>query len=77
MKYQQEFSPDGKSIAFTGEYDGGNNVYIMPSDGGTPDRITYNPGGCAINWLDSDGSKVIFRSYWQNVNGRDPESLFC
>ncbi|MDI9381312.1 MAG: hypothetical protein QM845_10605, partial [Verrucomicrobiota bacterium] len=34
------FSPDGKWIAFTGHYDGNTEVYVMPSEGGVPRRLT-------------------------------------
>src|SRR6266545_4088982 len=34
------FSPDGKQIAFTSQYDGNTEVYVMPADGGTPKRLT-------------------------------------
>ena len=36
-----KFSPDGKTIAFTGQYDGNTEVYIMPAEGGEPTRLTY------------------------------------
>ena len=36
-----KFSPDGKQIAFTGQYDGNTEVYAMPAEGGIPQRITY------------------------------------
>src|SRR5215208_1370878 len=35
-----KFSPDGKSIAFTGNYDGNSDVYVIPSAGGVPVRLT-------------------------------------
>jgi len=35
------FSPDGKNIAFTGQYDGNTEVYLMPAEGGIPKRVTY------------------------------------
>jgi len=35
------FSPDGKQIAFTAQYDGNTEVYLMPSEGGIPKRLTY------------------------------------
>src|SRR6266567_8665690 len=34
------FSPDGKQIAFTSQYDGNTEVYVMPAEGGVPKRIT-------------------------------------
>ena len=37
------FSPDGNTIAFTGEYDGNTDVFTMPATGGVPKRITYHP----------------------------------
>jgi tricorn protease len=37
------FSPDGEYIAFTGEYDGNREVYLIPSSGGIPKRLTYTP----------------------------------
>ncbi len=39
-----KFSPDGKWIAFTGQYDGNFNVYVMPSEGGQPKQLTYYQG---------------------------------
>src|SRR5450631_3633625 len=38
------FSPDGKWLAFTGQYDGNFNVYVMPSDGGQPKQLTFYQG---------------------------------
>src|SRR5207237_4084513 len=37
------FSPDGKLIAFSANYDGNIDVYVIPSSGGTPKRLTYHP----------------------------------
>src|SRR5262245_50642040 len=36
------FSPDGKNIAFTGSYDGNEDVYVVPATGGSPKRLTYH-----------------------------------
>src|ERR1700691_112638 len=38
-----KFSPDGRFIAFTGQYGGDEQVYVIPSDGGTPRKPTYYP----------------------------------
>src|SRR5690348_3183749 len=37
------FSPDGSQIAFTGEYDGNVDVFVIPAAGGVPKRLTYHP----------------------------------
>lgn len=44
-----KFSPDGKWIAFTGQYDGNYNVYVMPAEGGDPKQLTFHPGGDHLN----------------------------
>ena len=44
-----KFSPDGKWIAFTGQYDGNYNVYVMPAEGGEPKQLTFHPGGGHLN----------------------------
>lgn len=56
------FSPDGQQIAFSGNYNGNLDVYVMPSLGGLPQRITYH--GMAdriIDWY-PDGSSLLFAS---------------
>src|SRR5436190_11752932 len=56
------FSPDGNWIAFTGQYDGNVDVYVMPAEGGEPRRMTWYPGGdVAVGWT-PDGKRVLFRS---------------
>ncbi|MGH9798818.1 MAG: protease, partial [Blastocatellia bacterium] len=45
------FSPDGQTVAFTGEYDGNTDVFTMPAAGGVPKRVTFHPGVDALsNW---------------------------
>ena len=39
------FSPDGSLVAFTGQYDGNVDVYVIPAAGGEPTRLTWHPGG--------------------------------
>jgi tricorn protease len=57
-----QFSPDGNWIAFTGEYDGNVDVYVIPSTGGEPRRLTYHPGSDGvIGWM-PDGKSVVFLS---------------
>ena len=56
------FSPDGATIAFTGEYDGNTDVFTIPVAGGIPKRITYHPANdSAVAWS-RDGRSIIFRS---------------
>src|SRR5437764_11572301 len=38
------FSPDGTQIAFTADYDGNPDVYVLPANGGMPRRLTFHPG---------------------------------
>lgn len=66
-----KFSPDGRWIAFTGQYDGDEQVYVMPSGGGEPKQLTFYPsrGPLAPRWgydnqvggWTSDG-RIFFRS---------------
>ena len=79
------FSPDGKYIAFTGEYDGNREVYLIPSRGGMPKRLTYTPtlgrddvsdrmgpNNIVMTWK-SDNRHVVFRSRmreWNSFNGQ-------
>lgn len=47
------FSPDGQWIAFSGEYGGNADVYVMPARGGQPERLTWHPGAGHRSGLDS------------------------
>ena len=48
---QPKFSPDGQTIAFSGNYDGNNDVYTIPAGGGEPVRLTWHPGwDRVIDW---------------------------
>jgi tricorn protease len=56
------FSPDGETIAFTGEYDGNTDVFTIPAAGGVPKRVTYHPAAdVAVAWT-ADGKNIVFRS---------------
>jgi len=61
------FSPDGKHIAFTGQYDGNTDVYIVPTTGGEPRRLTYHPYADVVRGWTPDGQSVIFASGRVNV----------
>ncbi|HEV2828303.1 MAG TPA: PDZ domain-containing protein [Pyrinomonadaceae bacterium] len=56
------FSPDGKWIAFSGEYAGNLDVYVVAAEGGEPRRLTWHPGGDLVQGWTSDGKSVLFSS---------------
>jgi len=75
-----KFSPDGKWLAFTGQYDGNFNVYVMPSDGGQPKQLTFYQGQAralsdrmgilnqVIGWT-PDSRNIVFLSRRDASNG--------
>ncbi|HZE82441.1 MAG TPA: protease, partial [Candidatus Polarisedimenticolia bacterium] len=56
------FSPDGNMIAFSGDYDGNVDIYVMPSSGGVPRRLTHHPAVDEVVGWAPDGKSVLFRS---------------
>lgn len=56
------FSPDGSSIAFSGNYDGNTDVYVIPALGGAPERLTYHPESDRLVDWHPDGESVLFAS---------------
>jgi len=56
------FSPDGRSIAFTGQYDGNPDVFVVPVEGGSPERLTWHPSADVVQGFTPDGGAVLFRS---------------
>src|SRR6516225_3538729 len=69
-----KFSPDGKTIAFTGNYDGNHDVYVIPSAGGVPLRITeHGYSDRVVDWT-PDGKHVLFASLRES--GRDRFNQF-
>ncbi len=75
-----KFSPDGKWIAFTGQYDGNTEVYVIPAEGGIPKRLTFTatldrddvadrmgPNNIVMGWT-PDSKKIIFRSRMYSYN---------
>jgi len=64
------FSPDGAWIAFTGHYDGNDDVYLIPVEGGSPTRLTWHPGTDTVRGFTPDGSAVLFVSGRESHTGR-------
>lgn len=77
------FSPDGKKIAFAGEYNGNQQVFVMPSEGGMPIQRTFNmdveglpermgPNKIILEWT-NDGKDIVYRSReesWHVLEGK-------
>ncbi|HZS19233.1 MAG TPA: PDZ domain-containing protein, partial [Candidatus Udaeobacter sp.] len=74
------FSPDGKQIAFTSQYDGNTEVYVMPAEGGAPKRLTTSatlgrddisdrmgPNNLVMTW-ENTKPLVVFRSRMKSFN---------
>ena len=65
------FSPDGRWIAFTAEYQGNGDVYLVSAEGGEPRRMTWHPGPDQPVSFTPDGKQIVFRS-----NGEHPMGDF-
>ncbi len=73
LQESARFSPDCAQVAFTGEYSGEDQVYVMPASGGVPTQLTYYPanGPLPQRWgFDNqvygwtpDGARILFRGY--------------
>lgn len=57
-----QFSPDGSTIAFTGEYDGNVDVFTIPASGGVPKRLTWHPAADRVLGWTPDGKRIVFMS---------------
>ena len=82
-----KFSPDGNTVAFSGQYDGNTDIYVVPINGGEPQRLTWHPGADTARGWTNDGKAVVFASsrtgapvpyskFWTiSVNGGFPEPM--
>lgn len=81
-----KFSPDGRWIAFTGQYDGDEQVYVIPAAGGEPRQLTFYPARGPLtprNGYDNqvmgwtpDGRAVLVRSFMDADGGRTETALY-
>lgn len=65
------FSPDGRHIAFTAQYDGNTDVYLIPAEGGQPKRLTWHPGADQVAGWTPDGKHILFVSGREGVPTRE------
>ena len=64
------FSPDGKTLAFSAEYDGNIDVFTVPVEGGVPKRLTWHPSADQVEGFTPDGKAVLFISQRATHSGR-------
>ena len=62
-----QFSPDGAQLAFSGEYDGNYDVFVVSVDGGEPKRLTWHPQPDIVKGWTPDGQSVVFASGRENA----------
>ncbi|HEX6333309.1 MAG TPA: PDZ domain-containing protein, partial [Flavisolibacter sp.] len=68
VEFNPVISPDGKWIAFSGNYDGNIDVYVVPVHGGNPRRLTYHPGSDVVRgW---SGGRVMYASSRESTTPR-------
>ncbi|HOC18181.1 MAG TPA: PDZ domain-containing protein [Vicinamibacterales bacterium] len=64
------FSPDGSLVAFTAQYEGNADVYVVPVAGGVPRRLTWHPGRDGVQGFTPDGQSIVFSSSRTVFSGR-------
>ncbi len=64
------FSPDGREVAFSGNYEGNEDVYVMPVSGGEPRRVTYHGAGDRMVGWWPDGKSLVFASKRETFSER-------
>ena len=73
-KCDPSFSPDGKWLAFSGDYYGNLDVFVMPAEGGEPRRLTHHPAPESVAGWTPDGTRIMFVS--TRTSATDPPKLF-
>jgi tricorn protease len=66
LETMPHFSPDGKWIAFTGQYEGRTDVYVISAEGGASKRLTFNPRRAEVQGWTPDGQSILFRSPYRH-----------
>ncbi|HYK99761.1 MAG TPA: PDZ domain-containing protein [Steroidobacteraceae bacterium] len=68
--YGPHFSPDGLWIAYTATYAGNADVYVIPTAGGQPRRLTWHPLRDEVDGWSPDGKRILFASPRAIANNR-------
>src|SRR5476649_1627051 len=69
-EFAPHFSPDGRWIAFSANYDNNTDVYVVPTEGGQPRRLTWHPAADVVTGWSPDGKRVLFISNREVANSR-------
>ncbi len=69
-EFAPHFSPDGRWIAFSANYDNNTDVYVVPTVGGQPQRLTWHPSADVVTGWSPDGKRVLFTSNREVANSR-------
>jgi tricorn protease len=72
-EFAPHFSPDGKWIAFSANYDNNTDVYVVPVEGGQPRRLTWHPAADVVTGWSPDGKRVLFVSNREIANSRSSQ----
>ena len=71
------FSPDGKWIAFSAQYEGNTDVYVVSSEGGVPRRLTWHPGADVVQGFTPDGKTITATPFPGVVEATADADLYC
>ncbi len=69
-EFAPHFSPDGRWIAFSANYDNNTDIYVVPTAGGQPRRLTWHPAADLVTGWSPDGKRVLFTSNREIANSR-------
>lgn len=86
---QPKFSPDGKTIAFVSDREGGPQIFTVPLEGGAPRQLTFHSAGAALQDYSADGKSLLIKAtrdqFWRHgerfftisSTDRSPETMLC
>lgn len=74
MEDNASISPDGKIVAFSAQYEGPTDAYIMPVEGGVPKRLTWDDGVAVTGWT-PDGRVLVRTSRYSTLPDSELETV--